>query len=109
MAEKGNLTFTIAKENETQLRIEIHDTGIGISKEKLPQIFQPFSSGWSAGNGVGLGLATSLGIIETHGGKMSVESEGEGKGTTFTILLPYMASCFSQTQNTVVPAGIAGT
>ena len=109
MVEKGNLTFTIAKANETQLRIEINDTGIGINKEKLPQIFQPFNSGWDDGDGVGLGLATSLGIIETHGGKMSVESEGEGKGTTFTILLPYMASCFSQTQNTVVPAGIAGT
>ncbi|PZN75830.1 MAG: hypothetical protein DM484_17770, partial [Candidatus Methylumidiphilus alinenensis] len=41
------------------------------------------------GDGTGLGLATSLGIIETHGGIMWVESEGIGKGSTFTILLPY--------------------
>ena len=79
----------VAKGGEGHLCIEIHDTGIGISKEKLPQIFQPFSSGWDDGDGTGLGLATSLGIIETHGGIMWVESEGIGKGSTFTILLPY--------------------
>ena len=89
MAKKGALTFFVAKGGEGHLSIEIHDTGIGISKEKLPQIFKPFSSGWDDGDGTGLGLATSLGIIETHGGIMWVESEGIGKGSTFTILLPY--------------------
>jgi len=89
MAKKGALTFFVAKGGEGHLCIEIHDTGIGISKDKLPQIFQPFSSGWDDGDGTGLGLATSLGIIETHGGIMWVESEGIGKGSTFMILLPY--------------------
>ncbi len=89
MAKKGSLSFFVTQENQNYLRIEIHDTGIGISNEKLQTIFQPFSSGWAEGDGTGLGLATSLGIIETHGGKMWVESKGEGKGTKFTILLPY--------------------
>jgi len=88
MNEKGFLTIIVEKENDIQLRIEIHDTGIGISKEHLEKLFQPFISGWKQGEGTGLGLATSLGIIETHGGKMWVESEGEGKGTKFKILLP---------------------
>jgi len=89
MYEKGNLTINVEKKSEIQLRIEIHDTGIGISKEQMTKLFQPFISGWKEHEGTGLGLATSLGIIETHGGKISAESEGEGKGAKFTILLPY--------------------
>jgi signal transduction histidine kinase len=88
MGEKGRLTITIEKEDKKHLRIEIHDTGSGISKEQKVKLFQPFASGWKEREGSGLGLATSLGIIETHGGSMSAESEGEGKGATFTILLP---------------------
>ena len=89
MAQTGKLTITVAKENESQLRIEIHDTGIGISKEQLEKIFQPFNSGWQQDKGTGLGLVTSLGIIETHGGKLWAESAGEGQGTKFIILLPH--------------------
>jgi PAS domain S-box-containing protein len=89
MAKKGSLSFILAQENENYLRIEIQDTGVGISSGKLKNIFQPFSSGWREGDGTGLGLATSRGIIETHGGIIWVESEGEGKGAKFTVLLPY--------------------
>ena len=89
MAKKGSLSFVLATENASHLRVEIRDTGIGISKENLQNIFKPFNSGWEEGDGTGLGLATSFSIIETHGGKMWVESEGIGKGTKFTILLPY--------------------
>ena len=89
MDKKGSLSFLVTQYNENNLCIEIQDSGIGISKEKLQNIFKPFSSGWGDGKGTGLGLATSLGIIETHGGKMWVQSEGETKGTKFTILLPY--------------------
>jgi len=88
MGEKGRLTISIEKEDKKHLRIEIHDTGIGISKELKVELFKPFASGWKEREGGGLGLATSLGIIETHGGSMSAESEGKGKGSTFTIILP---------------------
>jgi signal transduction histidine kinase len=54
----------------------------------LTKLFKPFSSGWKDEEGSGLGLATSHGIVKTHGGHMSVTSAGEGKGTTFTIVLP---------------------
>jgi len=89
MTQTGKLTIMIAKENESQLRIEIHDTGIGISKEQLEKIFQPFNSGWQQDKGTGLGLVTSLGIIETHGGKLWAESAGERQGAKFIILLPH--------------------
>ena len=98
MAGKGTLTFTIAMENDSRVRIEVNDSGIGISKEKLQNIFQPFRSGWKEGDGTGLGLTTSFGIIDAHGGEMWVESEGEGKGTTFIVLLPH----FGQTRVTDV-------
>ena len=88
MGTKGRLIITVEKEDEKHFRVEIHDTGIGMSKEQKAKLFKPFASGWKEREGSGLGLATSLGIIETHGGSMSAESEGEGKGTTFTILLP---------------------
>jgi PAS domain S-box-containing protein len=88
MTGPGRLSITVAPEDEDRLRIAIRDTGIGISKEKLATLFQPFRSGWQGGDGTGLGLVTSLGIIETHGGRLWVESDGEGRGAQFTILLP---------------------
>ncbi|MEY3760518.1 MAG: hypothetical protein RIR39_2009, partial [Pseudomonadota bacterium] len=89
MTQTGKLTITVAFKNESQIRIEIHDTGIGISKSCLEKIFQPFNSEWQQDKGTGLGLVTSLGIIETHGGKLWAESAGEGQGTKFIILLPH--------------------
>jgi len=63
--------------------ISISDTGSGIAKDHLKQIFEPFYS--TKEKGTGLGLAIVKGIIEEHGGKISVESE-VGKGTTFKLI-----------------------
>ncbi|THI84916.1 MAG: PAS domain S-box protein [Nitrospira sp. CG24A] len=67
--------------------IEVHDTGSGIPPAVLPRIFDPFFSTKKEGEGTGLGLSVSLGIVERHGGKILVDSE-VGKGTTFTLCLP---------------------
>jgi len=67
------------------IHIDISDTGCGISKENLDKIFDPFFT--TRETGTGLGLAITHGIIEQHGGKISVES-AIGKGTRFTIMLP---------------------
>ena len=86
--ERGRLTVTIKNKDTKWLCIKIHDTGIGMSKEQIAKLFHPFVTGWKEGEGIGLGLATSFKIIKTYGGNMVAESAGEGKGTTFTIILP---------------------
>lgn len=68
------------------VEIKIIDTGIGIKKDDLPKIFEPFYS-TKGQRGTGLGLAVIWGIIDNHNGTINVESE-VGKGTTFIIRLP---------------------
>ncbi len=66
---------------------EISDTGIGIAPENVAKIYDPFYTTKGVGQGTGLGLAVSYGIIQEHAGRISVESE-PGLGTTFRITLP---------------------
>jgi signal transduction histidine kinase len=68
------------------VRIRVKDTGCGIEAKDLDKIFEPFFT-TKGTRGNGLGLAIVWGIVEGHGGRLSVESE-VGKGTTFTILVP---------------------
>jgi two-component system, cell cycle sensor histidine kinase and response regulator CckA len=67
--------------------IAVTDTGSGIAKEILERIFEPFFTTKELGKGTGLGLSTALGIIKSHGGFVTVESELD-RGTTFTVYLP---------------------
>ena len=69
------------------VRIEVADSGIGISKEHQGKIFDPFFTTKPKGQGTGLGLATVYGIVKQTGGFITVESE-IGKGTAFRIFLP---------------------
>ncbi|MBU2573476.1 MAG: response regulator [Elusimicrobia bacterium] len=92
MEGTGSLTISVRRDpDNNRVRLAIHDTGAGMSGEQLAKLFQPFTSGWKKGEGIGLGLATSRGIVERHGGRLSAESGGKGKGAAFTILLPCSA------------------
>lgn len=71
------------------VRIRISDTGVGIPEEIRDRIFEPFFTTKKQGQGSGLGLATSYGIIKQHGGHIALASE-VGAGTTFSIYLPYL-------------------
>ncbi|SHJ21335.1 two-component system, NtrC family, sensor kinase [Malonomonas rubra DSM 5091] len=84
----GILSITTERDNELEsvIRVIVADNGQGIEKESLNKIFDPFFSTKSK-KGFGLGLSISYGIINNHGGKISVQSE-LGVGTQFTILLP---------------------
>ncbi|HEX3130541.1 MAG TPA: CHASE domain-containing protein [Thermoanaerobaculia bacterium] len=71
---------------------QVSDTGMGIEPELLPHVFDAFQQGRRNEvrrfGGLGLGLAIGKSLVELHGGSLSVESEGKGRGSTFTVRLP---------------------
>lgn len=92
MPDKGTLRIAL-KADEKQALIEIEDTGSGIAPEHLNRIFDPFFTTKPEGQGTGLGLSVSYGIISNHQGQINVTSE-VGKGTMFTIILPIVKTTF---------------
>ncbi|MGB0583149.1 MAG: ATP-binding protein, partial [Limisphaerales bacterium] len=101
MPDGGTLTF--AAENVTlteprtflgesidpgrYIRLLTTDTGTGIPADRIGRIFEPFFTSKTQGQGTGLGLPTSLGIVRSHHGLIEVSSK-PGAGTVFTVLLP---------------------
>jgi PAS domain S-box-containing protein len=93
--EGGHVELRLAREN-SQIEITVSDDGQGISPDFLPHVFDRFrqqdaTTGRRHG-GLGLGLAIVRHLVELHGGSVRVESEGEGRGATFTITLPGAAA-----------------
>ena len=86
MPDGGTLSVKARTEDGTVF-IDISDTGVGIPPENLNKIFDPFFTTKEVGQGTGLGLSVSYGIVKKHGGRLTVKSK-EGKGTIFTIALP---------------------
>jgi len=86
MPDGGTLTISTSADNGRVL-VTVADTGCGIKRDCLGKVFEPFYSTKPPGSGTGLGLSVSYGIIQQHGGTLTVESE-EGKGAIFTISLP---------------------
>jgi CheY-like chemotaxis protein/two-component sensor histidine kinase len=83
------------KQVGSEVRLTVSDTGIGISADFLPHVFDRFSQKDSSSTrthgGLGLGLAISKQLVELHGGTLTAHSEGEGHGATFTVTLPRAA------------------
>lgn len=71
----------------SDMEIQVGDTGVGIPPDALPFVFERFRQAHSGKGGTGLGLAIARGLVEAHGGRVSVESQ-EGKGTRFVVVLP---------------------
>lgn len=86
MPEGGKLTLRTSADN-SQLKLEVQDTGYGISPENMRKLFTPFFTTKREVKGVGLGLAVAYGIIQRHKGRIDVQSK-VSEGTTFTIHLP---------------------
>jgi signal transduction histidine kinase/ActR/RegA family two-component response regulator len=84
-----------------EVRITVRDTGIGIDPATLPEIFDRFRQGDTSSTrhygGLGLGLAIVRNLTELHGGKVTAESGGEGRGSAFTVTLPVVHSRMSVT------------
>jgi CheY-like chemotaxis protein len=67
--------------------VRVADNGVGIASEHLPHIFEPFFTTKDVGKGTGLGLATTYGIVQQHGGWIEVDSQ-IGRGTEFRVFFP---------------------
>jgi two-component system, NtrC family, sensor kinase len=85
--KSGGSIKIVTKQDHDTVTLKISDTGIGIDPEVMKKIFDPFFTTKTVGQGTGLGLYLSYGIIQKHHGKIEVESV-VGKGTTFTLTLP---------------------
>ena len=94
---------------ESHVEIVVSDSGIGINKDFLPHVFDRFrqadASTTRVHGGLGLGLSIVHQLVDLHGGGVSVHSEGEGKGATFTITLPFVGLVSNQPEaEAVLPA-----
>jgi PAS domain S-box-containing protein len=97
--DPGGVIRISAQLDADELAIRIADNGVGLSPDQFDRLFEmfaqmPASAGRSQG-GLGIGLALSRGILELHGGRISVSSDGPGLGSEFTVHLP--AACVGET------------
>jgi signal transduction histidine kinase len=86
-AQEGRIEVRSRTDREDAVVVEIEDHGEGIGPEHLPHIFEPFFTTKPVGGGIGLGLSVSYGIVQDHGGSLSVDSS-VGQGSLFRIRLP---------------------
>jgi signal transduction histidine kinase len=88
----GSVKVTLTVDSGDMVRITVKDTGIGMSSEMLSRLFEPFAQAEStldrSRGGLGLGLALVKGVADLHGGSVQATSEGAGKGTEVSVLLP---------------------
>jgi len=89
IGDSGTIAISV-NSDDSDLHIHFADTGRGISPDDVDSIFDPGFTTKGSGVGTGLGLSTALGIVQKHGGEITVESR-EGEGTTFTVRLPLTA------------------
>jgi two-component system NtrC family sensor kinase len=90
MPDGGQLEI-VTEASEATAIISFRDTGVGISAEHLSKIYDPFFTTKQIGQGTGLGLAVSYGIVKDHGGHISVESK-PGEGALFQVTLPLISA-----------------
>ncbi len=86
IADRGTITVT-TESTPSEILIKVADDGVGIEKENLSLLFTPFFTTKPTGQGTGLGLSVSYGIIQKHNGTIEVETH-IGQGSTFTVHLP---------------------
>ncbi len=94
--QDGGSILVKASRQEDNLAISVSDTGIGIKREDQERVFEPFeqvdSSLARQQRGTGLGLALTRDLVRLHNGRIWVESEGEGKGSTFKFVIPLLVA-----------------
>jgi two-component system CheB/CheR fusion protein len=89
---RGGCVDVVVRRDGPDVTVSVIDTGVGIPPEVMERLFEPFSQAPQTldrtGGGLGLGLATVKGLVELHGGTVSVVSGGQGRGAELTVRLP---------------------
>jgi CheY-like chemotaxis protein len=92
---RGGEVVTRVEQSGSFVRVTVRDTGKGIARDFLPHIFEPFRQAENVTTrtqgGLGLGLTIVKQLVELHGGNISAQSDGEGKGSSFVVELPVRA------------------
>jgi len=90
--EPGGEIAVAARREEGEVAVAVRDSGIGLSPEMLPRVFDLFAqerqAAGRAPGGLGLGLAIVRSLVELHGGSVAAASAGRGRGSEFTVRLP---------------------
>jgi len=87
-AGRGGQVWVHAASSEHECELRVEDSGPGIPDDVLPRIFDPFFTTKPTGEGTGLGLSVTLGIVEQFGGRITVDANVAGRGARFTVFLP---------------------
>jgi two-component system NtrC family sensor kinase len=87
VTENGEILMKTSNSDGEHIKLDIIDNGVGIPPQDIQHIFQPFFSAKRQASGIGLGLAIVHGIVQSHKGRVDVESE-PGKGTTMSVIFP---------------------
>ena len=98
----GRINVSLTHQNDKAV-ITVSDTGVGLAPEMVSRIFERFEQGDNSSRrlfgGLGLGLTIAKYLVELHGGTITAASEGEGKGSTFTVTLPLTKSIIAPFRN----------
>jgi two-component system CheB/CheR fusion protein len=109
--QSGQVTVAVWSD-DASLHVRVSDTGQGITADVLPKIFDIFKQGTAhsqrSAKGLGIGLALVRQIVELHGGRVVAESDGAGKGASFTVTLPRPQPGHAAGGAAAQPAGLAG-
>ena len=108
-ARGGDIRLRVDDQHKETIAISVTDNGRGISKTLLPRVFEIFTQGSRSldrsDGGLGLGLTVAHRLVEMHGGTLTVESEGAGCGSEFTIALPRAhGPCLDEAKSPAAPA-----
>lgn len=107
----GKISISTTRESGHSV-IRITDNGVGIAPEMLPKIFDMFTQVGSSlersQGGLGIGLTLVKRLVEMHGGKVTVESLGKGRGSTFLVRLPLAAGAARSEENALLRSGESG-
>ena len=110
--KNGTIAVSL-RQVESELELEVRDTGSGIAPEFLPHVFESFRQ-WESGStrrhgGLGIGLSIAKHLVELHGGSIVALSDGPGRGATFVVRLPVSTFVPGQTSDPKVPASQSPT